>query len=128
MNLLTHAICIIMAGTLIQSLAWAEIQNDKIDPKTRTKPTIAARIESQPREALQQVPEHPVVRFYQELGYLPVWIGPNGLLKPGEVLLKIVENAAKEGLFPDGHRLSVPETSLIDNLYGRGQKQTFSVL
>ena len=57
-----------------------------------------------------------VARFYQEIGYQPVWMGPHGLLPAGQIALQMMANAFEAGLAPDDYRVLDLETARIDGI------------
>ena len=52
----------------------------------------------------------PVARFYQRVGFQPVWTAPHGLLPQGEHLLRFMANAFEAGLFSDAYQRPDIET------------------
>ena len=55
-----------------------------------------------------------IARFYQQVGYHPVWTGPNGLLPHGERLVQTITNASTAGLDLKDYLLPGPHNALID--------------
>ena len=48
-------------------------------------------------------PMIPVMRFYQQVGHLPVWFDEHGLSPQGETLLDLIAKSADDGLSPEAY-------------------------
>jgi murein L,D-transpeptidase YcbB/YkuD len=55
-----------------------------------------------------------VARFYQQVGYHPVWTGPDGLLPDGEMLLQTITQASTAGCDLENYLLPGPSNAWID--------------
>lgn len=87
--------------------------------KTRLKP--GATLGEELSITTTDSPLHPVARFYEKVGYHPVWTGSTGLLPQGEFLLQMLADAAQTGSFEDGHRLFYPDTSRAHGIHGANE-------
>ena len=69
-----------------------------------------ARLEDKRNAGTQNDLLFHVARFYQEVGFQPVWMGPDGLRDQGEVLLRAMDNVLAAGLFFDGNLIGNDQT------------------
>ena len=60
--------------------------------------THLAQLDAQPLATVSEHPFSGIARFYQRVGYQPVWTGPDGLLPQGELLLETLTKASTAGL------------------------------
>ncbi len=84
------------------------------DPSGEPSPHIEAVVAGAEGPVTLQLPDgdtltlsEPVVRFYQERGYLQAWTDYDEIRERGWALLEVMENAAQDGLDPERYRFPV---------------------
>lgn len=79
------------------------------DESLRTWLTPASEPTAEAGAAASDEPLRAVARFYRQIGLQPVWIGPEGLLPQGKILLDAMAEASEAGLFPQTARFPATE-------------------
>lgn len=113
---------ILMLITLIQppSAAASRSRLSPVDHELHAWLAPLAQLDENGPAGMSRNPLHLLARFYRQAGFQPVWNGPAGLLPQGEILLHLMANAAKSGLFSDDQppapldRMPIHEVSFVD--------------
>ena len=71
--------------------------------------------------------DNTLVRFYEKHNFKLIWFNPKGITPQGKDLLKILANAAREGLNPTQYQVSQLEP-IIQNLIWREDEETSAPL
>ncbi len=98
---------LLLLGALMQSPPAAATQASRqpVNRELRTWIASIAPLDEQPSAAAWLHPPNPLAQFYRQVGFRPVWTGPDGLLPQAEILLSAMANASEVGLFPEDYRL-----------------------
>lgn len=103
---------LLMMGALFPSPPTASAQAVRLPVNRALQAWLApmsGMAENSPAAAWHN-PLLPVARFYQKVGFQPVWTAPEGLLPQGNVLLQAMTNAFEVGLYSDDYPLAYLET------------------
>lgn len=86
--------------------------DDAASPESKLLQTWMAQLST--KDSKKQDLFWAIARFYQQVGYRPVWTGPDGLLPRGERLLQTITNASTAGLDLKDYVLPDAPNALVD--------------
>lgn len=113
MKYLSILLLLIMIAVVVPlpTTSATEMKHAVVDSELRSRLSPVVDIDQNMGTGMLNASLVPVARFYRQVGFQPVWNGPEGLLPQGEILLQLMSHVSDAGLFAADYRPSYFETT-----------------